>query len=142
MAVLFTYFMFTDSAFRSVPAFLVSAGFGSAAVIVGKIAVTGRSWQFFDRRVASVENSAAFGLAGDILSAIVVNVVAYPLSLVSASVPGLVLLVPMGIFGMHCLFVGFYAYWQIRKKRRLRAVLAGCIALVFVIVMARNLRIA
>jgi hypothetical protein len=145
LAALSIYFMLTTSNYRPIPAFAALAGFGGGAVILGKIAVTGRSWRIVDLRVANVESSAAFRIVRDVLIAIGVNVVAFALSLISQSAPGLgllVLLVPMGIFGMHCLFVGLYAYWQMRKGRRLRAVLAGCIALGFVIVMALNLRVA
>jgi len=80
----------------------------------------------------------------DVLNAVGANVIAfvvgYPLAIFLPAV--LVIILPFGMFWMYVLLVGFYALFQFRKGRRRRAILAGSLAVVVMIVLAMNLRIA
>lgn len=84
----------------------------------------------------------------DGLSAVGVNLVTFVLGLAAfwalESLPlrMLVMVIPFGMYGPYLLLVGWYAFSQFRKGRRRRALLAGAIAPIVLIVQMMNSRIA
>jgi len=93
-----------------------------------------------------MDNPAEGGLGRDILNAVGANFVAYVISIIAGfamyMVAGFVPEVTFGVFVVYCLLVAFYVHTQIRKGHKRRAVLAGWIAPIVVIVVVMNLNIA
>lgn len=142
-----SYLAATDLSVPTVPAFCVSAVFLAGGAVFAKIAMTGTAASFLDRpifgTVLAPQQPAPAGelvkLLVDCLIAIVVNVVALPLSVLAGAVA---IALPLGFFGVYLLIVGSYAYFQLRKGRRRRAVLVFSIAVIVVIIAAMTIRVA
>ena len=66
--------------------------------------------------------------------------VGYPLAIFGPTF--LVLILPFGMFWVYVLLVGLYALAQFRKERRRRAILAGALAAIVLMVLGMTLRIA
>ena len=80
----------------------------------------------------------------DFLNAVGANfialVVGYPLAILAPTF--LVIILPFGMFWVYVLLVGLYALAQFRKGRRRRAILAGSLAAIVLMVLGMSLRIA
>lgn len=91
-----------------------------------------------------MDDPATSNVVLDVLNAAGANVVAfvvgYPLAIVGPAF--LVIALPFGVFWAYVLLVGWYALSQFRKGRRRRAILAGSLAAIVLLVLAMNLRIA
>lgn len=86
-------------------------------------------------------NSNAFlDVANAVGANVIAFVVGYPLAVVG---PGFLnIILPFGIFWGYVLLVGLYALSQFRKGRRRRAILAGSLVVIVLMVLAASLRIA
>jgi membrane-bound metal-dependent hydrolase YbcI (DUF457 family) len=91
-----------------------------------------------------MDNPTKSSVILDVLSAAGANLVAlvvgYPLAIVAPTF--LVIILPFGMFWVYVLLVGLYALAQFRKGRKRRALLAGSLAAVVLIVLGTSLRIA
>jgi hypothetical protein len=91
-----------------------------------------------------MDNPTQSNVVPDVLSAAGANLVAlvvgYPLAIVGPAF--LVIILPFGMFWVYVLLVGLYALAQFRKGRKRRALLAGSLAAVVLIVLGTSLRIA
>ncbi len=75
----------------------------------------------------------------DMLTAIVINVIALMLGLSSGSIA---IAMPLGVAGVYLVLIAAYAIHQFRKGRKRRAFLTGLIAPVVVVLMALSIRVA
>ena len=91
-----------------------------------------------------MDNPTQSNVVLDVLSAAGANLVAlvvgYPLAIVGPAF--LVIILPFGMFWVYVLLVGLYALAQFRKGRKRRAILAGSLAAIVLIVLGTSLRIA
>ena len=91
-----------------------------------------------------MDNAAENNVVGDVLSAFGVNVIAlvvgYPLAIVLPTF--LIIALPFGVFWVYVVLVGVYAVSQFRKGRKRRAIVAGAFAVILLIALAMNTRIA
>jgi len=80
----------------------------------------------------------------DVLNAIGANILAfvvgYPLAMVGPTV--FIFVLPFGVFWAYVLLVGVYAFTQFRKGRKRRAILAGSLAALVLVILAMGLRVA
>jgi hypothetical protein len=91
-----------------------------------------------------MDNPAKSNVVVDVLNALGANVIAfvvgYPLAIFGPTF--LIMSLPFGVFWAYVLLIGFYAISRFRKGHRRRAILAGSLAAIVLIVLAMNLRIA
>jgi hypothetical protein len=91
-----------------------------------------------------MDNPTKSSVILDVLSAAGANLVAlvvgYPLAIVAPTF--LVIILPFGMFWVYVLLVGLYALAQFRKGRKRRAILAGSLAAIVLMVLGTSLRIA
>ncbi len=91
-----------------------------------------------------MDNPAKSNVVLDVLNAVGANLIAllvgYPLAIFGPTF--LVLILPFGLFWVYVLLVGLYALAQFRKERRRRAILAGALAAIVLMVLGMTLRIA
>ncbi len=93
---------------------------------------------------SNLDNPAKSNVVLDVLNAVGANLIAllvgYPLAIFGPTF--LVLILPFGMFWVYVLLVGLYALAQFRKGRRRRAILAGALAAIVLMVLGMTLRIA
>ena len=91
-----------------------------------------------------MDNPTKSSVILDVLSAAGANLVAlvvgYPLAIIAPTF--LVIILPFGMFWVYVLLVGLYALAQFRKGRKRRAILAGSLAAIVLMVLGTSLRIA
>lgn len=91
-----------------------------------------------------MDTPARSNIVLDVLNAVAVNVIAlvvgYPIAIFGPAV--LILILPFGIFWVYVLLVALYALVQFRKGRRRRAILAGSLAAIVLMVLATGIRVA
>jgi hypothetical protein len=91
-----------------------------------------------------MDNPHSSNVVLDVLNAAGANLLAflvgYPLAIFGPAF--LVVSLPFGMFWVYVLLVGLYTFSQFRKGRRRRAIMAGSLAAIVLLVLATNLGIA
>jgi hypothetical protein len=91
-----------------------------------------------------MDNPSKSNVGLDVLNAAGANLIAlvvgYPLAIAGPAF--LVIILPFGMFWVYVLLVGLYALAQFRKGRRRRAIVAGSLAAIVLMVLGMSLRIA
>ena len=91
-----------------------------------------------------MDDPAKSNVVLDVLNAVGANLIAFVVGYALAILgPGfLVIILPFGMFWVYVLLVGLYALAQFRKGRRRRAIMAGSLAAIVLMVLGMSLRIA